>query len=117
MWNSLRQWVVLGVATVLVGGMLASTSQAAPPMRRAPVFVDQHINRNYMIAPGLSIQQYAFNVRTLGRAYSQVPPYALGYNPYVTSVYTTPYMSPYYSAYTPFLYNPYLYSPYGGYYP
>src|SRR5260370_19306180 len=40
------------------------------------------INRNPTIAPGLSLQQYAYNVSVLGRAYRGVPPYALGYNPY-----------------------------------
>jgi hypothetical protein len=38
---------------------------------------------NPQIAPGLSLQQAAFNTAVMGNAYAQVPPYALGYNPYV----------------------------------
>jgi hypothetical protein len=34
-------------------------------------------------AGNLELQRYAANVATLGRAYSQIPPYAMGYNPYV----------------------------------
>jgi hypothetical protein len=40
------------------------------------------INPNPMIAPGVSLQQYAFNVKVIGRAYRNIPPYLLGYNPY-----------------------------------
>ena len=38
---------------------------------------------NPQIAPGLSLQQAAYNTAVMGNAYAQVPPYALGYNPYV----------------------------------
>src|SRR5207245_3652789 len=64
--------------------------QAAPP-RVSPVMnqrrlmapsVNQHINTNFMVAPGLGLSQAAFNIRVLGHAFRAVPPYALGYNPY-----------------------------------
>jgi hypothetical protein len=63
------------------------------------------INRNPMIAPGLSLQQAAFNTRVLGRAYRSVPPYALGYNPYVR-------YASYGPAYAPGVFQPALYSGY-----
>src|SRR5436309_2899706 len=40
------------------------------------------INTNPYIAPGVRLQQYAYNTAVLARAYSTIPPYALGYNPY-----------------------------------
>jgi len=40
------------------------------------------INPNFYVAPGLTLNQYASNVATLGQAASQIPPYLLGYNPY-----------------------------------
>jgi len=57
------------------------------------------VNPNPFIAPGLTLQQYAYNTRTLARAYSSIPPYLLGYNPYQR------YSSPYYPPATS--YNPY----------
>jgi len=40
------------------------------------------INPNWLLPNGMGLNQYAYNVGTLGRAYSQIPPYMLGYNPY-----------------------------------
>ena len=45
---------------------------------------------NYYDPYGTS-RQAAFNIALYGRAMSQVPPYALGYNPYPQIVNTTPY--------------------------
>ncbi|HLJ92795.1 MAG TPA: hypothetical protein VKU02_06320 [Gemmataceae bacterium] len=42
----------------------------------------QRPNPNYQVRPGLTLQQAAFNIATIGQALSHVPPYALGYNPY-----------------------------------
>jgi hypothetical protein len=63
------------------------------------------INPYYQVAPGLTLNQAAYNTRVLGRAYSFVPPYALGYNPYPPAVgygypvggygYPVPYAAPY----------------------
>jgi hypothetical protein len=39
-------------------------------------------NPNYWVAPGLSVTQAAYNLRTLGNAYRHVPPALLGANPY-----------------------------------
>jgi hypothetical protein len=120
MLTSLRRFVVLAGAAVLTAGVLATASQAAYPNGGARVLWNstQLVNPNYQVYPGLSINQYAYNIRTLGRAYSYVPPYALGYNPYPAYVnygpvyrYSMPYAYPYAG------YNPYAgYSPYAGYY-
>jgi hypothetical protein len=49
------------------------------------------VNPAFQVAPGLTVGQAAFNTRVLGRALSSVPPYALGFNPYTSSMYS-PYM-------------------------
>jgi hypothetical protein len=62
------------------------------------------INPNPQIAPGVSLQQYSFNVRVLGNAYRNIPPYLLGYNPYVRyAVYGSPYGA---GVFQPAVYNP-----------
>jgi hypothetical protein len=75
------------------------------------------INPNFLLAPGLTLQQAAFNTAVLGRAYQNVPPYALGYNPYLRAVSYRPiYPMPVYApvpVYTPYVVtvpvsNPYL---------
>jgi hypothetical protein len=121
--GSLRRFVVLGAAALLVAGLLTTASQAAPPRFAARgAFVLPNtagmINPNYQIYPGVSVNQYAYNVATIGRAYSQVPPWTYGYNPYPAVVnYGAVYRS-----YTPYAYNPYAaygspyYTPYAGYY-
>jgi hypothetical protein len=126
MWNSLRRTMVLGAAAVLVLGVLATASQAGPPIRtinRGGLVVLPNsatmINPAYRIPVGnnfVPINQYAYNVRVLGNAYSTIPPYLYGYNPYPSPVVVTPW---YYSAYSPYMsslyYNPYAY--YGYLYP
>src|SRR5262249_19244466 len=99
------------------------SSQAAGPIvvgRPAVLWTSQNlVNPNYLVAPGLTIRQYAYNTRVLGRAYANVPPYVFGYNPYV-STYVYPY-NPYLYTYNPYLYpaySPYavnVYGPYLGY--
>ena len=44
------------------------------------------VNTNPQIAPGVSLLQYSYNTAVLGRAYSNIPPYLLGYNPYPPAV-------------------------------
>src|SRR3954465_12091013 len=83
MWTPLRRLAVGAVAAVIVGSALTGASQAAPNQRwfgpaRPPVLA---------VYPNVAVQQYAANLAVLGQAYRQVPPYALGYNPYVRNVY------------------------------
>jgi hypothetical protein len=60
------------------------------PRQLTPLPVDQHINPNWMVAPGLSLSQAAFNIQTVGRALQNVPPYALGFNPYGSAMIAAP---------------------------
>src|SRR5260370_21520141 len=68
---SWRKWIGLGaglgLALLVVG---------------APNANGQVPNANYPVRPGLTLRQYAFNIRTIGQPLSAVPPYALGFNPY-----------------------------------
>jgi hypothetical protein len=122
------------IALVAFAGWLMLGPGTSPAhAQRRPMTVGQQSARNlarayapypnWPIAPGLTLNQYAYNLRVLGRAYSQVPPYALGYNPYPSvinygPVYgSSPYASYYpyyypYNLYTPSLYGSYLYNPY-----
>lgn len=101
----------LAVATLAVGAVTAFGQPAQAQFKLAPspqrLFP---VNPNPQIAPGVSLQQYAYNTAVLGRAYSQVPPYLLGYNPYPRSVNYGP-------VYNPQLFRPATYDPgYGPYY-
>jgi hypothetical protein len=101
------------VAAVTLGSA-ASPARAQGPRRGTPLVLPspaQAINPNPYIAPGLSLNQYAYNTAVIGQALSRVPPYALGYNPYPPvinygPVYPNPYLNPYLA--TP----SYYYSPY-----
>jgi hypothetical protein len=58
---------------------------------------------NYYDPYGYS-RQAAFNIALYGRAISQVPPYALGYNPYAPAYGYGAYGPYYIPPYSPFLY-------------
>jgi hypothetical protein len=62
------------------------------------------INRNWLVAPGLNIRQATYNTAMWGRAYSYIPPYMLGYNPYPQVVN----YGPNYGPVSPYAYNPYV---------
>jgi hypothetical protein len=111
------------LAAVLSLGVLAFSSSTAHAQRRTifiPSVAAQGINPNPYIAPGLTLNQYAYNTAVMGRALSTIPPYYLGYNPYPQVIN----YGPLYGGYNPYLtgtlgYNPYLtsyYNPYLGYY-
>src|SRR5262245_50813710 len=111
MLASFRRVAVLGLAAVALTAVLgASPAQAQVRLMRNPYNYNL-VNPNYFVAPGLTLNQAAYNVRVLGSAYRSVPPYALGYNPYIRSVnygpvypYSMPYS--YYPSYS-YGYNPY----------
>jgi hypothetical protein len=109
-----RRFAVVALLAVLGLGLLSTTANAQfRPNRVGPTFVPnrQPINRNWLVAPGLTIRQWAYNTRKIGQAYSSIPPYLLGYNPYPQVAN----YGPIYPNYNPYglytgVYNPYLYS-------
>lgn len=72
------------IGFVAVAGLVAYSYMApkayAPPANfgQSPAGFQPY----FQVAPGLNIQQAAYNISTLGRAYQFVPPYAM-YNPFV----------------------------------
>src|SRR5205823_3515924 len=78
----------------------------------AQSFINQtRINPNFYLTPTMTLNQYAHNVATLGRAYSNIPPYLLGYNPYPQAVNygpSFPTITPYTSPVLSTGYNPYM---------
>jgi len=74
---------------LLIGLATAEVSAQITPFRQpvvVPSVARQAISPYFRITPGftpnLSLGQAAFNTAVMGRALRQVPPYALGYNPY-----------------------------------
>lgn len=110
---------------VIASGVLvfsdAAHAQQGPGRGPRPIVVpplsSYTVNPNWYVAPGVTLSQYAYNMQVLGQAYSQVPPWLYGYNPYPNPIVnygptypTTPYTYPspltnVYSSYT----NPYAY--------
>jgi hypothetical protein len=116
MFSNVRRLAVCAAAVVLAGALGAGKAEAQQIRIRqvAPGMTVQTVRvppGNYLDPYGIN-RRNAYLIRLYGRAYSQVPPYALGYNPYPTSGYVPWYVPP---AYAP-LYNPLLnyYNPYGG---
>jgi len=103
MLKSTRHFVVAAVAALALACVLSSPGLAGVPRSGpGPVIRPNSqwmLNRYY-------VNQYAYNLRTLGQAYSTVPPWVFGYNPYPTPIYvtpvypSTPYVYPYYSPFT-----------------
>jgi hypothetical protein len=108
---SSREWI---------GAVAGLTLSALVPLQAN----GQRANPNYLLTPGLSVRQAAFNIATIGQAYSNVPPYALGFNPYVRrATYpiilpsANPYPAAYGNPYATMYANPYATlasSPYAG---
>ncbi len=126
MFTLTRRFALIAVLTVLGLGLASSNAFA---QRRIPgpitIRSAQPINPNYLVAPGLTMRQWAWNTRQYGRAMSSIPPYALGYNPYPQVVnygpmYGNPYAftNPYAGAFNPYVYGSFYgnpYNPYAGY--
>lgn len=116
MLKSLRFFVVAGVLAVAVLALTTSESQAQ--VRVLPNS-QSIVNPYYRVAPGLPLNQAAYNIRVMGNAYSHVPPWVYGYNPYPAPIIVNPYVPPvvpYYSPYAPTPYN-YYGNPYSNFSP
>jgi len=117
MVSSLRQFGAAALVGLAVGLALPVLAMAQAT-RPVPVPVPVPVNPRFPINPGnlgpfpftgntlaqMRFNQAAYNVALLGRAYSNIPPYLLGYNPYP---------SPVIGGYGAGGYNPYQYG--GGY--
>jgi hypothetical protein len=94
----------LGVAALTAAALFGVAAAAHAQLRVMPNS-QSIVNPYFRIAPNLPLNQAAYNISVMGRAYQNVPPWLYGYNPYP---------SPIYSPYPPY---PYPYTPpYGGFY-
>jgi len=103
MWYRAKKWaIVLSAAVVLAsagegrGQFVFKTIPSAQQMNP--------VNPYYLVAPGLSQQQYLYNIQQYAKVAQQIPPWLYGYNPYPPVVvqpyvppypYPTPYPTPY----------------------
>jgi hypothetical protein len=85
MVSSARWFGAAALSGLAFLGLLVPQAQA----QRRPIFVPMlgtpgvGVNTNYWMNPYTTLQQQAFNTAILGNALSTIPPYALGFNPYI----------------------------------
>jgi hypothetical protein len=83
MSGSLRWFAVLGLLGLVV--LEAPVYGQRVPVGRTPAI---NVNPNPLIAPGLSLAQYAYNFGVLNNAYKGIPPKLLGFNPFIAGAKT-----------------------------
>jgi hypothetical protein len=88
----------------LLGLALVGSDAYGQRFRMGPRTPAVNINPNPLIAPGLSLAQYAYNFGVLNNAYKAIPPQLLGYNPFIAGAKTIvnpngPPLYPYYPRY------------------
>ena len=82
---SSARWFGAALGGLALLGLLVPQAQAQP----RPIFVPAlgtpgyGVNPNPWISPYMTLNQAAYNTAVLGSALSTIPPYALGYNPYL----------------------------------
>jgi hypothetical protein len=119
MSRSLRRFAFIAVVGLLALGLSTTAAHAQRPGGRVPSLVGlqsalawNRVNPNYYLPNGMTLNQYAYTMNVLGRAYSAYPPYFYGYNPYPQIINYGP-TSPVYQPYVPYTYTPYYtYNPY-----
>ena len=104
---TLAKWT--GVAALASLALLGLSPQRAEAVINPLFQVPFGVNPYFRVRPGLTLNQAYYNVVAMGQAYAQVPPYALGYNPYIP-VYAPPVPAPYTPAY---MYPPGSFTGYG----
>src|SRR5262249_44718842 len=99
---SFRRMAGLALAGLAVLAVMAASAQAQrtgprPPLgfQTPPPFIAPPVSRGQLRPFGTyypsiwAVDQTARNISVLGAAYSTVPPYALGYNPYPSPIITS----------------------------
>jgi hypothetical protein len=83
MVTSQRRFGFLAAFGLFLGGALLDRAEAQTPSFNPQAWAGAtRVNPNPLIAPGMTLNQAAYNTSVLGRAASNIPPYALGYDPY-----------------------------------
>jgi hypothetical protein len=94
---ALAKWT--GVAALAALTLLGLAPRRAEAVINPLFQVPFGVNPYFRVRPGLTLSQAYYNVAAMGQAYAQVPPYALGYNPYIP-VYAPPVPAAYTPTYT-----------------
>src|SRR5262245_18641887 len=116
MFSLTRRFTVTAFLAVL--GLALASSAADAQVRTIRVYNPvRPVNPNWLVAPGLTLNQWYYNQAIAARALSNYPPWAFGYNPYPQiinygPVYRPPLYTPYYDPSLLYLglYNPYAYA-------
>jgi hypothetical protein len=86
----------IGIMALAILSLLGAGAGRADAVINPLFQVPFGVNPYYRIRPALTVTQAAYNIATMGQALSYVPPYAMGYNPYMPM-----YMAPAAPAYAP----------------
>jgi hypothetical protein len=98
-----------GILTLALNVSSANAQQPRPGSRRPGTVpsLANYVPPTYL-PNGMTLNQYAYNVSLLANAYSQIPPWMLGYNPYPPTIIN---ITPYPTVPTYYPPPPYLMSP------
>src|SRR5260370_16038081 len=91
MWTFTRRIATGALALTILGAAVpaADAQQIVNPIFQVPFGVNPY----QRVRPGLTALQANFLIASRGQALSSVPPYALGFNPYPSPIYS-PYANP-----------------------
>lgn len=79
MFSIVKQLGVAALAAVVTVGVAVPSAHAQ--FRVLPTS-QSLVNPNFQVAPGLPLNQAAFNIAVTGQTFGQVPPFQFGFNPF-----------------------------------
>jgi hypothetical protein len=124
MMNLVKWFGITALSGLAVVALTASQAQAQRNRAIVAGYGGIPLNRNWLVAPGVTLQQAAYNTAVTGRALSTIPPWMYGYNPYPSPInnygpvypsYASPYINPYVNPYASAVASSYA-SPYASLY-
>src|SRR3954471_13146691 len=110
-------WLPLFAGLAILGAMAVPAPAQVPTIsgrnQARPLVTPYPVNPNGFLGAFPTAQQTLFNSRVIGRSIANIPPYALGYNPYPSPIINTAPITPY-GGYPTTPYATLSTSPYGG---
>lgn len=84
MKKTLKTFAILALASIAVLFLTGSTAHAQRRQINIPQLgtPGNGVDTVYWVTPYMTLNQLAYNTTVMGKALQNVPPYALGYNPY-----------------------------------
>jgi hypothetical protein len=113
-----RRFLPVALVAVLSLGLFSTTARAQQRIGPTVFPNNPPVNKNWLVAPGVTLKQWAWNTKKMGQAYSSIPPYMMGYNPYPQVInYGPSYYNPYqaYPNVNPYAFYSNMYNPYAAY--